>query len=112
LSKRLDPREKKAKVTQAWCQDKLGATRYWFLSSPYSVPIDYGIWGFFESKACVTLHANNNTLKASVTQEWAAMSGDNIRKVCLAFRPRLGAMVGVKVGQYEILVENICIYPP
>jgi len=106
------PQGEKAKVTQVWCQDKLGASRYWPLSSRYLVPLDYGIWGFVESNACVTLHANDNALKSSVTQEWAAMSGDKNRKVCLAFRPRLEAVVGVKVGQYEISMGNICIYPP
>ncbi|QQP33089.1 Putative transposable element, partial [Caligus rogercresseyi] len=49
---------------------------------PDVAPLDYGIWGFVESKACVTLHP----------KEWADMSEHYVHKVCRAFRPRLEAM--------------------
>ena len=41
---------------------------------PDMVPLDFGIWGYFESKACVTPHPNVDTLKASIKEEWAVMS--------------------------------------
>ena len=52
-----------------------------------TAPLDYGIWGFVESKVCATPHASMDALKASVEKEWADMSEAYIRKVCQAFRP-------------------------
>ena len=36
--------------------------------------MDYGIWGFVESKVSATPHAGMDALKASVEKEWADMS--------------------------------------
>ena len=94
----------KAKVVQQWCQDNLAdfwPANFWPPSSPDAAPLDYGIWGYVESKACATPHANVDALKSSVEKEWDAMPVDHVIKVCRAFRPRLEAMVEADGGHFE-----------
>ncbi len=94
----------KAKVVQQWCQDNLASfwpSNFWPPSSPDAAPLDYGIWGYVESKACATPHASIDAMKASVEQEWAAMPEAHVIKVCRAFRPRLEAMVAAEGGHFE-----------
>ena len=94
----------KAKTTQKWCQDHLAdfwPSHFWPPSSPDCAPLDYGIWGYVESKACAVPHWSVEALKTSVEREWAAMSEDHVRKICHAFRPRLEAMVSAKGGHFK-----------
>ncbi len=94
----------KAKTTQQWCKDHLAnfwPADFWPPSSTDCAPLDYGIWGYVESKTCATPHKSVDDLKASVEQEWANMSEDHVMKVCQAFRPRLEAMVAVDGGHFE-----------
>ncbi|QQP42560.1 Putative transposable element, partial [Caligus rogercresseyi] len=94
----------KAKKTQKWCKDNLmnfWPAHFWPPSSPDVAPLDYGIWGFVESKACATPHPSVDALKASVEKEWADMSEHYVRKVCRAFRPRLEAMVSAEGSHFE-----------
>ena len=65
------------------------------------MPLDYGIWGYVESRACKTPHVNVVALKASVKWEWATMSTEYVAKVCHAFRPRVEAMVEAKGSHFE-----------
>ncbi|QQP54836.1 Uncharacterized protein FKW44_007804, partial [Caligus rogercresseyi] len=43
-------------------------------TSPDCNPLDYGIWGVVERKACSIPHASVDALKAAVEKEWAEMS--------------------------------------
>ncbi len=74
---------------------------FWLQSSPDCAPLDYGIWGYVESKACARPHSSVVTLKGSVEEQWAAMIEEHIIKVCRAFRPRLGAIVAMDGGHFE-----------
>ena len=65
------------------------------------MPLNYGIWGAVEVKACATPHKSVSDLKAAVEKEWAEMSKDYVRKVCTAFRPRLEAMVAAEGRHFE-----------
>ena len=76
-------------------------SHFWPPSSPDCAPLDYGIWGFIESKACATPHPNVDSLKASVEREWAEMPEDYVIKVCRAFRPRVEAMVECDGSHFE-----------
>ncbi|QQP37282.1 Putative transposable element [Caligus rogercresseyi] len=94
----------KAKKPQKWCKDNLmnfWPAHFWPPSSPDVAPLDYGIWGFVESKACATPHPSVDALKASVEKEWADMSEHYVRKVCRAFRPRFEAMVSAEGSHFE-----------
>ena len=94
----------KAKVVQKWCKDNLAAvwpTAFWPPSSPDCSPLDYGIWGNVESKACSSPHKNVDSLKASVEKEWAEMSVDLVKKICSSFRPRLETMIKAGGGHFE-----------
>lgn len=73
----------------------------WPPSSPDCSPLDYGIWGVVESKACSRPHKNVESLKASVEEEWANMSVDLVKSICRGFRSRLEAMVAVEGGHFE-----------
>eukprot|EP00095_Tigriopus_kingsejongensis_P005572 maker-scaffold12_size759060-snap-gene-4.10 protein:Tk05572 transcript:maker-scaffold12_size759060-snap-gene-4.10-mRNA-1 annotation:"hypothetical protein CRE_17595" len=44
-------------------------------------PLDYGIWGYVDSKACRTLHESVSNLKASVEEHWAAMDVDYVGRI-------------------------------
>ncbi|QQP34837.1 Putative transposable element, partial [Caligus rogercresseyi] len=65
-------------------------------------PLDYGIWGVAERKACSIPHASVDALKAAVEKEWAEMSVDFIVKTCKAFRPRIEAMLKANGGHFEL----------
>ena len=39
-------------------------------------PLDYGVWGNFEARACSTSHANVAALKSTVEKEWTEMSDE------------------------------------
>ena len=80
---------------------RIWPANFWPPSSLVTAPLDYGIWGFVESKACATPHPSMDALKASVQKEWADMSEAYICKVCQAFRPRLQAMVDADGGHFE-----------
>ncbi|QQP41319.1 Uncharacterized protein FKW44_015644 [Caligus rogercresseyi] len=71
-------------------------------TSPDCNPLDYGIWGVVERKACSIPHASVDALKAAVEKEWAEMSVDFIVKTCKAFRPRIEAMLKANGGHFEL----------
>jgi len=94
----------RATRTQNWCRDNLANFLPWTKwppSSPDLNPLDYGIWGNVERKACAAPHPNVASLKAAVEQEWTNMSEDFVVKTCRAFRPRLEAMIAAKGGHFE-----------
>ncbi len=91
-------------TTQKWCQDNFHdfwRSTQWPPNAPDANPLDYGVWGAVESKACNSPHSSVDSLKASVEQEWAAMSTAFIKSTCSAFRPRLEAMIAAKGGHFE-----------
>ena len=73
----------------------------WPPSSPDLNPLDYGIWGYVEAKACATPHSNVESLKASVDREWAAMPEAYVVKTCRSFRRRLEAIIASNGGHFE-----------
>ncbi|QQP48702.1 Uncharacterized protein FKW44_009096 [Caligus rogercresseyi] len=74
----------------------------WPPSRPDCNPLDYGIWGVVERKACSIPHASVDVLKAAVEKEWAEMSVDFIVKTCKAFKPRIEAMLKANGGHFEL----------
>ncbi|CAB4056151.1 unnamed protein product [Lepeophtheirus salmonis] len=60
------------------------------LSSPDRSSLDYGIWGFAEGKACVTLQRNMEHLKVKAESLWTNIPEDDV--VNVAFRPCVKAM--------------------
>lgn len=55
-----------------------------------------------ERKACAAPHPNVDSLKASVEEEWANMTGEFIMKTCKAFRPRIEAMIEAEGDHFEL----------
>lgn len=94
----------KARTTQQWLKENFynfWRHELWPPSSPDLNPLDYGIWGYIESRACAIPHPSVDALKASVEREWTAMPEGYISKVCVAFRPRLEAMVAGEGSHFE-----------
>ncbi len=94
----------KAKVVQKWCLENF--QHFWDMSfwppqSPDANPLDYGIWGTLDTRACATPHHSVANLKASVELEWDNMGEDFIRKTCKVFRARLEKIVAVGGGHIE-----------
>ena len=63
--------------------------------------LDYGIWGFIESKACDRPHNSVADLRASVDREWAAMPEAYVVQTCKAFRRHLEAMLAANGGHFK-----------
>ncbi len=73
-----------AKKTQTWLRENLAdfwPFELWPPSSPDLNPLDFGVWGVVERRACATSHPSVASLKAAVEKEWTDMSEDvrNIR---------------------------------
>ncbi len=76
----------------------------WPLSSPDLNPLDYGIWGILEARACATSHWNVEALKNSVNQEWSNLSSEKfIISTCSSFRSRVEKVVAAGGGHIEDL---------
>jgi len=94
----------KAKRTQQWCKKNFQdfwPWSKWPPSSPDLNPLDYGIWGYLESKACATPQRSVDDLKSAVIEQWTNMPESFVKKTCKAFRPRLEAMLKADGGHFE-----------
>ncbi len=94
----------KAKTMQQQCAANFHSfwpAEIWPPNSTDLNPLDYGILGIIEKKACWTNHTSVAAMKASVEQEWAAMDEDFIKRTCAAFRPRHEAMLAMDGGHLE-----------
>ena len=94
----------KSKATQKWCEENLSRYWEWGMWPPFRPdlnPLDYGIWGFIESKACDRPHNSVADLRASVDREWAAMPEAYVVQTCKAFRRHLEAMLAANGGHFE-----------
>ncbi len=94
----------KSKIVQKWCEENLAAFWPWSMwppSSPDLSPLDYGVWGYVEKKACSRPHPNVASLKAAVEEQWELMPEEYLVNTCSAFRPRVEAMLEAKGGHFE-----------
>ena len=64
------------------------------LSSPDLNPLDFGIWGYLESKVSATNHKSLETLKTKLRKEWSKMPQDVIRDSCRSFSRRFQTLGG------------------
>ena len=99
------PSHKSKKNPQKWCDENLAGSWPWSMwppSSPDCNPLDYGIWGIVERRACATPHLSVDALKAAVDAQWHEMSEDFIQNTCKSFRLRIEAMVEAMGGHFEI----------
>ncbi len=73
----------------------------WPSSSPDLNPLDYGVWGVLEARACDTSHRSVEALKKSVNLEWSNVSEKFIISTCSNFRSRLEKVVAAGGGHIE-----------
>ena len=81
-----------ANVLQPWCKDHFSrnierAERQ--ASSPNLNPLDYAIWGYFESKVYATHHQSLEALQVPLIKEWSKVGVKCERAVRGAFPKRL-----------------------
>ena len=85
-----------ANTTREWLRNNFSSFMdkdLWPPNSPDLNPLDYGIWGLMETRACATPHSSVADLKVSVQREWDNLSSEYIAKTCASFRPRLEAVI-------------------
>ncbi len=78
---------------------KFWAADLWPLSSPDLNPLDFYWWSILERRVNATPHPNLESLKAMITEIWAAVPADEIVAACRSFRRRLEAVVAAE-GSY------------
>ena len=72
----------KADICQKWCRENLPdfiSRDEWPPSSPDLNPLDYSIWGILEARVNSTRHANIESLKSKLIEEWDNLSMDLVR---------------------------------
>ena len=77
-----------AKKTQEWLSVNVPnfiSKKKWPPSSPDLNPLDFGIWGYLESKVSATHHKSLEALKTKLQKEWSKMPQDVIRDSCRSF---------------------------
>ena len=62
-------------------------------SSPDLNPLDFGVWGYLESKVSATHHKSLEALKTKLRKEWLKMPQDVIRDSCRSFSRRLQLVI-------------------
>ena len=90
--------------TQDWCRRKLAdfwPKELWPPNSPDLNPLDYGIWGYMERKACATSHPNKESLRAAICREWDDMPESYVANTCKSFRGRVEAVIAASGGHIE-----------
>lgn len=74
---------------------------FWPSNSPDLNPLDFAVWSVLEKETNRTSHPNLGSLKAKIIEEWNKMSPDFIRKSCVAFRPRVEAVIAAEGSHIE-----------
>ena len=65
----------------------------WLPSSPDLNPLNFGIWGYLESKVSATHHKSLEALKMKLRKEWSKMPQDVIRDSCRSFSRHLQLVI-------------------
>lgn len=92
-----------SKKAQDWLANHIPfwPKNFWPPYSPDANPLDFTFWVRVESKSCRVRHPNIDALKASINENWEAMSEDYVRDSCRAFRGRLEAIIAANGGYID-----------
>ena len=85
-----------AKKTQEWLSANVPnfiSKEEWPPSSPDLNPLDFGIWGYLESKVSATHHKSLEALKTKLRKEWSKMPQVMIRDSCRSFSRRFQLVI-------------------
>ena len=74
---------------------------YWPPSSPDLNPLDFSLWSILESNTCAKSHKNIESLKKSLTEEWAKIPQQTMRTAVRSVPKRLRAVVKNLGGYIE-----------
>lgn len=75
-------RSHRASATQGWLKANFSVStdpELWPPCSPNLNPIDYGIWGILQAKACARKHTSLESFKKSLQLGWSRTSDEVIR---------------------------------
>ena len=108
-----------AKKTQEWLSVNVPnfiSKEKWPPSSPDLNPLDFGIWGYLESKVSATHHKSLEALTTKLQKEWSKMPQGVIRDSCRSFSRRLqlvndsnGSILN-KLYLYWIDIHSVTIF--
>ena len=73
----------------------------WPPSSPDLNPLDFSLWSILESNTCAKCHKNIESLKKSLTEEWAKIPQQTMRTAVRSVPKRLRAVVKNLGGYIE-----------
>ena len=90
------------------------------LSSPNLNPVNFGIWGYLESKVSAMHHKSLEALKMKMQKKWSKMPQDVIRDSCRSFSRRLQLLIDSNrkhincihihsVTIFHLCYSNVCI---
>ena len=93
-----------AKVNQEWLNENIPdfiSKEEWPPSSPDLNPMDYSLWSILEANACSTSHKSIESLKTSLSREWAKIPQEKLRAAVESVPKRLRAVIKKKGGYIE-----------
>ena len=93
-----------ARTTQQWLQNNIPhfiSKEEWPPSSPDLNPLDFSLWSILESNTCAKSHKNIESLKKSLTEEWAKIPQQTMRTAVRSVPKRLRAVVKNLGGYIE-----------
>ena len=93
-----------ARTTQQWLQNNIPhfiSKEEWPPSSPDLNPLDFSLWSILESNTCAKCHKNIESLKKSLTEEWAKIPQQTMRTAVRSVPKRLRAVVKNLGGYIE-----------
>ena len=103
----------RAKKTQEWLSANVPnfiSKEEWPSSSPDFNPLDFGIWGYLESKVSATHHKSLEALKTKLMKAWSKMPQDMIRDSCRSFSRRFQLVIDSNGKHIEEIVFVLNLY--
>ena len=100
-----------AKKTQDWLSANVPnfiSKEEWPPSTPDLNFLDFGIWGFLESKVSATHHKSLEALKTKLRKEWLKMPQDVIHDSCRSFSRHLQLVIDLNGKHMELNLFWFC----
>lgn len=84
------------KTTQQWLQINIPhfiSQKEWPLSSPDLNPFNFSLWSILESSTCAKSHKKIESLRKSLTKEWANIPQETMSTAVRSVPKRLKAVI-------------------